>query len=51
MTIDLRQTIIELAIELNLQSYAEYMQTAIYNQRLFTARLRALRNLEAGVEI
>ena len=46
-----RQEIIELAILLGLDTYADWMTRARFNQRLFSARLRALRNIEAGVSI
>ena len=46
-----RQEIIELAIRLGLDTYADWMTRARFNQKLFNARLRALRNIEAGVSI
>lgn len=51
LTTDTRQTIIELALHLGLDTYADWMTRARFNQRLFNARLRALRLLEAGVSI
>lgn len=46
-----RQEIIELAIRLGFDAYADWMTRARFNQKLFNARLRALRNLEAGVSV
>lgn len=46
-----RQRIIELAIRLGRESYADYMRTAPFNPKNFNARLRALRYMEAGVAI
>ena len=51
LTIDTRQEIIETAIRLGLDTYADWMTRARFNQKLFNARLRALRLLEAGVSI